>query len=383
MASPRRSPTRRPTAIPAASNDSLGNNPNNPVCENFVLPLISGVPGGWAQLASNEAAIFPAAMNLGEPDPAKQNWTDLNVRRASGDLEGYIGSPPDWTGTPSGGKGSGPKPARAYWVSVKGSDGRVNSRYAFWMDDESFRVNGSLASPLPSSTPPLPPPALSPPDNLARPVDLTGKFRSLQPSDLMLIGTLTKAADSNPSGDATNVVTTRASYPGAFFPDPLSFSHAFDGYAQPLSTATVHTIDSLRYLTTNQSGTLNLTRHGSQRLNLNSTIPSVDISQLTAAQIGTQVNELVQTMEFHLPYFGERFYRTNKAALNDATQVPGSPKAPPPYPTGANDNSLIYYYKVAANLRDYVDTDSQPTIIMSGGGTGQPCATNLAAGGSR
>ena len=94
-----------PLVSPAVANDSNGNDPNNPACQNFVLPLISGVPGGYAQLVTSKSTnpsktpiVWPTTMNLGEPNPAKQNWTDLNVRRFNGDLQGVIGSPPDWVG---------------------------------------------------------------------------------------------------------------------------------------------------------------------------------------------------------------------------------------------------------------------------------------------
>ena len=125
-----------------------------------------------------------------------------------------------------------------------------------------------------------------------------------------------------------------------------------------------------RYLTTNQSSALNLSRHGSQRLNLNSTIST----SKAPAVIQTQVDQLVQTLEYHLPNFGERFYRTNSGRLNDATQVPGSPYSGTYNSPPANNHSQIYYYKVAANLRDYVDADSQPTMIGTGGTVMDPPA---------
>ena len=129
----------------AASNDPNGNDPNNPACQNFVLPLISGVPGGQARLVSQKGSVFQSvgAMNLNVSDPAQQNWADLNVRTSSSDVQGIIGSPPSWTA--SGATPAGPKPARAYWVNLKGNNGLITGRYAFWMEDESFRVNTSLA----------------------------------------------------------------------------------------------------------------------------------------------------------------------------------------------------------------------------------------------
>ena len=89
-----------PNPASTAANDPQGNNPNNPACKNFVLPLISGVPNGGARLVSEKASLFPKKTDLPTvTDPSVQVSTDLNVRRASGDTQGVIGSPPDWTGT--------------------------------------------------------------------------------------------------------------------------------------------------------------------------------------------------------------------------------------------------------------------------------------------
>lgn len=357
-----------------AANDPKGNDPNNPACQNFVLPLISGVPNGQAKLVSQKGNIFANKMDLSVSDPAKQNWTDLNVRRTGTDVQGIIGSPPDWTA--AGVTPKGPKPARAYWVDLKGIDGLATGRYAFWIEDESFRLNTSLAG-GPSMVSPSATPPSQPVDNTAQPTPYPSPAppagvtkRSVQPGDLMLSGTLAAAGYTPTDADnhARTIMATRASYPAYFFPDPMAFGHAYDGATPPGNL-----IDRMRYLTTNQSGSLNLSRHGSQRLNLNAAV-STPSATLTAtaitAEIQKQVNQLVQTMEFHLPYLGERFYRTGYSALNDATQVPGSPYAGTVTAFGSpsdGSHSQIYYHKVAANLRDYVDTDGQPTIIGSDG----------------
>ncbi len=360
----------QPDGAAAPSNDATGNNPCNLNCKNFVLPLISGVPGGRAQLVSNKASILPT-MNLSEPDPAKQNFVDLNLRRFGpnpssadpiikeyGDYRGIIGSPPSWAG-------NGPKPARALWVNLtkRTTDPTtgnpvelVTGRYAYWIDDESFRANnnyfGLNHAQLPSQ----------PPDNQAQPTPFptasptpsaTSAHRSLDPSDSILAGPLTLGGDGTASNDAATIFNTRANYPGNFFPDSLAIAHALP-VSSPSPSATP-AIEIARYLTTNQSGTLNLTRHGTQRLNLNGVI--------SAATIQAQLDQIVQTIKFHLPYFGERFYRTNASAPNDATQVLGSPVPSIPVNTNAN----IYCYKAAANILDYVDADSQPTIVNNAG----------------
>ncbi len=338
-------------ASTAAANDSTGNNPNNPLCKNFVLPLISGVPGGRARLVSEalNAAELPTLIT--STDLTKQNAVDLNVRHDSTDTKGVIGSSPIWTG-------AGPQPAQALWVNLKDSSSRITGRYAYWIEDESFRANSNFLSDATTRV-----------DNGSRPTAGTPALpRSLQPSDLTLVGPLTLISDDNPSGDATTILNTRKFYPGSFFPDPLALNHSTTNGSSAFNTQKQNW---LRYLTTTQSGALNLTRHGTQRLNLNDVVPYTDPNTVAATgTIQTQVNQIVQALKFHLPYFGERFYRLttdlNPTTLNDNSQVPGSPKTSTATP-GSTDSSEIYYYKVAANIRDYIDTDTQPTIIQAGG----------------
>ena len=177
------------------ANDPNGNNPSNLNCKTFVLPLISGIPGGYAQVLSEArpggTSSLLRAFDLTEMDPSKQTvatktyCADLNVRRSQGDLQGAIGSPPNWIS--NGTTPVGPKPARALWVNLKSSTGLVTGRYAFWMEDESFRANSSyLGNVNQPSQPPIPP------DNTARPKDSSGNYRSLLPSDLTLVGPTSK-----------------------------------------------------------------------------------------------------------------------------------------------------------------------------------------------
>ena len=366
------------TGTTPAANDPKGNNPNNQACKTFVLPLISGVPGGNAQLAST----IHLTTDLTEADPAKQTdptktyCTDLNVRRFGksvanpyGDLQGVIGSPPGWTDN----KPIGPKPARAYWINLKGNNGLVTGRYAFWIDDESFRANvdaiGNAAAAAriddgPAATKRYPLTATTGQPYIVGPVDasLSGALQTITVNSV-----LESVADS--ATDAQRVLSTRSSYSLGLFPDFKGFSHTFDVDPAPLSAKTTALIDGLRYLSTIHSGTLNLTRHGTQRVNLNTTVTNVDLASPTAvASIQKQIDQIVQTLKFHLPNFGQRFYRTSAATdattLNNATMVNQTATL---QGEGIGDPTQIYLYKVAANLRDYLDSDCQPTLIAAGG----------------
>ncbi len=352
----------QPNGTAAAANDVAGNNPNNPACKTFVLPLISGVPDGRARLvADSKSAVELPVMSPVQSNATTANFTDLNVRRSNGDTQGAIGSPPNWP------TANGPKPARALWVNLKDNDGRVTGRYAFWIEDESFRVNVNASNKATNFSA-----GTSRIDNSADaatqkyPIDPTTKQPYIaSPIDADLGGALA-AFSSTSTSDAQKALSARSFYPGKFFPEPMSFSHAYNDDPQPLSAATTKIIDGLRYLTTTQSGTVNVTRHGTERLNLNTAITTV--APTDTATIQKQIDQIVQTLQFHLPNFGQRFYRnsvaTDAATLNNTTTVSQTASMKT---RGVGDPALIYLYKVAANIRDYVDTDSQPTMVLAGG----------------
>ncbi len=267
----------------------------------------------------------------------------------------------------------GPKPARAYWVNQTGSDGRLTGRYAFWVEDESFRVNANYASDngarldntADSSTGKYPLDPITHQPYIDRPADgrMAGIFATNYYSTYGL-----GSQNGDPVSMASSILTTRKSYPGSFFPEPLAFAQpASTPPATPRFTSTI--LDNLHYLTTTQSGTLNLTRHGTQRLNLNTTVGTVDLSQTTRATqtIQHQIDQIVQALKFHLPNFGQRFYRTDTGTTGstlNATQVVYNSTL---QSEGVGDPNLIYLYKVAANLRDYIDSDGQPTLVQAGG----------------
>ena len=107
--------------------------------------------------------------------------------------------------------------------------------------------------------------------------------------------------------------------------------------------------DQSKFEATIYSGTSNLSRGGSKRVNLNKVVAT----STDETAIRSQLDQIIKTITYHLPNFGQRFYR-DAANLNTTTDVPAA-------------DQTIYLNKLAANIRDYIDTDSQPTIINSDG----------------
>ena len=351
----------------------------------FVLPLVSGATPRLLPNKGNKS-IKPINKPDDKPntDPlAASNdvSTDLNARRFQGDTQGWLGSPaivPPPKTAPT------PVPVRVPWVEIKqqpdlkGSTASladpenqpVIARYAFWVEDESFKANVNFAG-------------LGDAANLHQRSDNNANIE-LSAKNLDLLGSLRILAGPDPAHDAKSIFDVRSIFPGQIFPEPRAFGHGSNlGSSQELTPPSYPDIedpvshytaeqkkakslaryrDQIAFLTTTQSSALNLSRYGSQRLNLNTAIdPATDPSNTTVVQ--RQVDKIVQTIRRHVPNFGQRFYRTvwtgnppliSPDNLNKSTLV-------------TKDNAKIYLYKTAANIRDYIDKDCLPTIILAGG----------------
>ncbi len=151
-----------------------------------------------------------------------------------------------------------------------------------------------------------------------------------------------------PSSDAdavaNDIFAERAQFPGSLF---------FEYRALNQTNGQPTIADTAKFEATIYSGTLNLSRNGAKRVDLNRVVAA----STDPTEIRTQLDQITKTIEQCLPNFGQRFYRTgtNKNSLD----VSG---------TGSPSNRTIYLNKIAANIRDYIDTDSQPTIINNNSG---------------
>ena len=106
---------------------------------------------------------------------------------------------------------------------------------------------------------------------------------------------------------------------------------------------------------------MNLSRSGSKRVNLNKIVvdenpdptnPSAPSAATAQTEIRKQLDEIINAIAYHLPNFSQRFYRLGSD--KNSLDVPD---------TGSTIKRAIYLNKIAANIRDYIDTDSQPTIV--------------------
>jgi hypothetical protein len=273
-----------------------------------VLPLISGAQAvqiwpttGGATVDDQKRSALPVLDDT--------NSFDLNRARFSGDLQGAIGAPTGATARPD---------FRGQWTEVKDSDSKVTARYAYWMEDESFKANVNLMG------------------NTLRGSTSLGAA----PSEIPLQGLFkTVLSSGDPIAVANDVFNFRGGFPSSLLFEFRELNH----------TSSLPTLaETAKFEATIFSGALNTSRSGSKRINLNKVVST----STDATEIRKQLDEIIKGITYHLPNFGQRFYRigTDKNSLD----VPDTSTAP---------HRTIYLNKIAANIRDYIDTDSQPTIV--------------------
>jgi hypothetical protein len=305
----------------------------------FAYPLASGANAVQVSAFSASAPVFTnTATPDGQAGLTAANRVDLNSD--------------NWIGTPPGGT----KPAlRAKWIEIlkdpsQPKNTNLNSagfpinpaiaRYAFWAEDESFRVNINRAGATPRGN-------NTPGTNVA---------------EIALQGALSGNNATLAQGVTNLQVALRSNIP----------TPATMGLASPSNNYTNN-----RFVVSVHSSGLNLSRGGTLRLNLNQVVTSsTDATTIRSqsdrilAGITNANTNAAPSNTAAMPAFGQRLYRlnTNGTTLNDTSVVTGT--------AGANQRTGIYLQKVAANIRDYIDTDSQPTIVNNDNGftirTGTP-----------
>lgn len=221
--------------------------------------------------------------------------------------------------------------AAARWVYMGARPGPTNAtnpaiaRYAFWVEDESFKVNVNFATNGPRGTASL----------------------GLNPGEARLDGAWGSSRESGLSGaNFSAVIEGRDGLPGSNFPTALTA-------ALPGQVSDAASLDDLRFLTTVHSAGLDLSRGGFKRFNINSVTNGIT-GPTDAANIRTGLDRIlaVITNTNSMPNFGQRFYR----ATNGTTNTINTNNV-------ITNHANIYLQKIAANLLDYVDADNQPTVI--------------------
>jgi len=276
--------------------------------ERRLLPLLSG--GVAVPLGQKARALTRPHPDRPFADP--DNSVDLNRARFMGDATGWLGSPPG---------AAGRRVIRVPWVELTDPEGRVTARYAFWIEDESFKLPLNRLGTGPLG------------EGLA-PEELP--MRGL----LALLGGPADPSGPGPGPDVEAVVRLR----DRWYPLP---DHGLLARLPSFASGTSGSpVEAARFYSSLHSGALNLSRAGTRRLNVNTLFTAPD------ADPRTRLDRFIAPIARQLPRFGERFYRLNTD--RNAAQVSGA-------------HQRIYLEKIAANLCDALDADSQPTVILADG----------------
>lgn len=276
-------------------------------------PLVSG--GAMVALGDLQLGL-PYAVNLNETNEER---------------------PVPFVGARTGGGAQTPVTG-ANWVYLAANGQPTNStnlptmRYAFWIEDESFKVNLNTVT------------------NGAR----GSNSLASGPQEVRIDGSWQTSA--NPLVASANVqalVFHRAAQPGGVYSNVESAA-AVAGVTDPQAVAEV------RFLSTVHSGGHDLTRGGAWRFNINSITngeKSTALLRFTTAITNSNA----------APLFGQRFYRlaNNVPGINATNAV-------------TSQHASIYLQKLAANVYDYLDVDNQPTVVNNDTSftprTGRPAA---------
>lgn len=289
-----------------------------PLISGGVLTDLSNVAVAWPYSPTDAGQIDLNSTNSTHPQP-------LIGRRTSASLSAPV--------------------TAAQWIYLGSNNSPTNAtnpavaRYAFWVEDESFKVNVNVATNGPRGTNSL----------------------GLGPAEIRMDGALQTSTNPVVAGaDAAAVVSTRGLLGAGGFA-------SVESAAAASGITDSEGLSEFRFLSTVNSAGLDLSRGGFKRFNINSVTNGdkrAALDRITAAITNSNA----------APLFGQRFYRlTNSiSGINDTAAVT-------PHHSG------IYLQKIAANIFDYLDDDDQPTVINNDASftlrIGRPTEPILAIGG--
>lgn len=193
------------------------------------------------------------------------------------------------------------------WIYVRDTAGRVVGRFAYWVDDESSKL------------------------------------------DLRTAGNRRGTGQTHARGFGTNPDEVSLAPLSALglSPDQIAELEAYKANPSPLEAASEvnHEMDDslvsarLRPFLTTSSLEDPRGPDGKRKLDLNALITS----SRDPARMQLEIDTIVETIADTAPEFGRRFYRESAVSSTD---------------------QRAYLYKIAANIKDFVDTDNQPTMLL-------------------
>ena len=291
-------------------------------------PLVSRVGATPETFNTNPLPLSNVVSSVPFPDNTAVNINATNAARP----EPFVGS--------RSSTNPGSPITAAQWIYLTQNGGPTNAtnpyvaRYAFWIEDESFKVNVNVAT------------------NGSRGTTSLGT----NATEVRIDGSWASSTNTQVKSASANFASIAALRGSAVYPQQGAVPSVLTaGLAAGLTDSSA--ASEVKFLTTIHSAGLDLSRGGFKRFNIN-TITNGDKREALDRIIAAITNSNSS------PLFGQRFYRTGaNAAATANTNV-------------SADHAKIYLQKIAANIYDYVDSDDLPTIINNDSGftlrTGRP-----------
>jgi len=266
--------------------------------------------------------------------------------------------------------------ARAMWINIprngsipvepdpsKPGYNPVVARYAFWIDDETARLDVGVAgnSKDGGGFSRVPEPAFALPPDGVPPAD----FRSGRGPSELDIGAL-PLENGRPLDGSRKALNER-------IVDFIQQNKSLPSDMRRISFVDEVDYDEIKYHTTEFAISSELAGTGRRRVNLNHLVTNTDDPNRIAADL----DDIIYVITGRHVFAGSAYHSLNNAShegvfLNQPEQEGPMPDfgkrfyTNPGLSTGATlkeDHASVYLLKLAANIRDYIDEDSQPTFV--------------------
>lgn len=323
----------------------------------YARPLVSGSTTREFYPDNQFSQTLPAdaftgtnrSINLNEPG-----------RFGGGDENGWIGAMP----------GATPEPVRAPWVEILQNpdspadpeSNRAIARYAWWIEDESFKLNVNTARAAPRGQP-------------ANELVLINGREEGNPRPTFQ-GLVADSAEPEFVADRMEAAREALAVTGYRFLSPAQVGHSA---MAPDDTTPENFHRDYKYLLTTESSGLNLSRTGAKRLNINRVVDKglegipndptgrPDLRDPSApTQIRAAVERIMEAIKAQAPRFGQRFFRLQKTSIlvpTTSAEVAADKNALDVPNSAAQPFEDLYIRKIAVNIHDYISPAVNPTIM--------------------
>ena len=355
---------------PKVSGKQMLNMSNATAPQVYARPLVSGaLTKAWASYKD----ALPAALIT---DTTKN--VDLNAPKTFGGAEpnGWIGAMP----------GATPSPIKAPWVEIledptKAKDMNIDAatgkpknpavaRYAYWIDDESFKLNVNAAKAQPRGS-----------ADAETKVDGDKTYGDAKASLKGFFVREENQTIAEAVAESVAEARDKLKVTGGRLLSPRQVGHATEA---PSDTDLANFGRDYKYLVSTVSSGLDLSRSGAKRLDLNKVVDdsldgASEISygsgrkgpDLFAGSATTKIPEAIrrirEAIKANAPRFGQRFYRsTNTSWTTNPTvdSLAGDKNSGSVVSTADAD---LYLLKLATNIYDFISPAVNPTVLDQSG----------------